>query len=218
MHSVLEGAIKNLFKFWFSPEHSSKPYSLRGFMQNIDERLTKITPPQFVAATPRSIYDWNLWRAHEFLGFILYYALPVFVNIMEYEYISNLSKLVVFLEIILARSIDPKILKKAQIIIEDYVQELEDLYHPTIMLSGVHELLHLTECIFIFGHLNSINLFVFEENNRKIISFINGHDLIGEELMKIFSIAQTLSSYVVNITGRIFFTKINFYFNFNYHL
>ena len=67
------------------------------------------------------------------------------------------------------------------------------------MLSGVHELLHLTECVFIFGHLNSLNLFVFEENNRKIIGFINGHDLIGEELIKIFSTAQALSSFVVNI-------------------
>jgi hypothetical protein len=50
------------------------------------------------------------------------------------------------------------------------------------MLSGVHELLHLVECTITFGPLNSFSLFPFEELNRKLLRFLHGYDLIGEEL------------------------------------
>ena len=69
------------------------------------------------------------------------------------------------------------------------------------MLSGVHELLHLTQCTVDFGPLNSTNCFQFEEMNRKLIGFLHGYDLIGEELIKIFLGAQVLSNYSNNINN-----------------
>lgn len=62
------------------------------------------------------------------------------------------------------------------------------------MLSGAHELLHMIDETLEYGPLNSINCFQFEEMNRKMINFIHGFDLIGEELIKVFSTAQYLSS------------------------
>ena len=67
------------------------------------------------------------------------------------------------------------------------------------MLSGVHELLHLIECTLDYGPLNNINCFQFEEINRKMLRFIHGLDLIGEEMIKIFSTAQYLSLKSINI-------------------
>ena len=69
---------------------------------------------------------------------------------------------------------------KADIIIREFVQELDSLYSPRIMLSGVHELLHLVEMTLDFGPLNGVNCFQFEELNRKMIRFVHGFDLIGE--------------------------------------
>ncbi len=99
MHSLLEGVIKNEFKYWFSSEYSSNPYSIRRFMQEVDKRLVLVLSPKFIPSTPRSIYSYNLWRAHEYLSFILYYSIPVFRDIMNFEYYENLKKLVVFMEI-----------------------------------------------------------------------------------------------------------------------
>jgi hypothetical protein len=67
------------------------------------------------------------------------------------------------------------------------------------MLSGVHELLHLVDCTIDFGPLNGINLFQYEEDNRKLIKYINGMDLIGEELIKLYSTAHFLTSYANNV-------------------
>ena len=37
MHSILEGVIKSLFKYWFNSENSTHPSSMRKYMQEIDE-------------------------------------------------------------------------------------------------------------------------------------------------------------------------------------
>ena len=75
MHSLLEGVLNSLFKFWFSPEHHDKPFSLRKYMREIEIRLLSIKPPTFVTTPPRSIYCWQEWRAHEFL-YILFCIIP----------------------------------------------------------------------------------------------------------------------------------------------
>jgi len=195
MHSLLEGAIKNLLCYWFDSEFSTSAYSLRKYMQEIDNRLLSITPPKFVPRTPRSIYCFNLWHAHEYLSFIIYYSLAVFRDIMQANYYSNLKKLILFMEIILSPSINKNDLRKAETVVFEFVEELQELYPPSIMLSGVHEMLHLVDCTFRFGPLNTINCFQYEELNRKLIGFIHGYDLIGEELIKIFSTAQVLGEF-----------------------
>lgn len=69
------------------------------------------------------------------------------------------------------------------------------------MLSGMHELLHLVDCTLEFGPLNSTNCFQFEELNRKLMRFLHGNDLIGEELIKVFSTAQILSSFAISVAN-----------------
>jgi hypothetical protein len=48
------------------------------------------------------------------------------------------------------------------------------------MLSGMHKLLHLADCTKIFGPMNVMSCFPFEEVNRKILRIISGNDLIGD--------------------------------------
>lgn len=62
------------------------------------------------------------------------------------------------------------------------------------MNSGVHELVHLVKCTESFGPSNTTSCFVFEELNRKVLNFIKGKNLIGEEFIKVFSVAQSLYS------------------------
>jgi hypothetical protein len=120
------------------------------------------------------------------------------VQVSGYEYITNLKKLIIALEILLERTIKKNILTGAQLMLEEFVIELENLFNKNILLSGVHELLHLFQCSLDFGPLNNINSFQFEELNRKLIGLINGNDLIGEEFIKVFTVGQVLNSYISN--------------------
>ncbi len=85
MHSVLLGVIKTFFKFWFDGD-SSRSYCLKKFMQVIETRQAS-----YVTNTPRSIYCWNKWRAHNYLCFILYFSVPVFYKIVPHSICVNLA-------------------------------------------------------------------------------------------------------------------------------
>ena len=204
MHSLLEGVVKSMFSKWFAQENHQMICSLRNYMQQIDQRVINIRPPKYIPTTPRSIYSWKTWRAHEYLSFILYYALPVFVDIMEADPFEHLLKLVKFLEIILSREIINENLNVAEEFINAFVIYYSSIYSETSMLSGVHELLHLVECTRNFGPLNNINCFAFEELNRKCLGSIYGRDLIEEEFIKLFSIMQSLGAAVseLNVNSR----------------
>jgi hypothetical protein len=197
MHSVLEGVCKNLLKYWFDLP-STNEFSIKKFSTEINLRLKNIKPPKFVPSTPRSIYDHSKWKAHEYLAFFIYYALPVFFGIMKSEYFDNLKKFSITLEILLEKNIKKNELEMAQSLFNECVSEFEELYGESFMLSGAHELLHLTQCTIEFGPLNLINSFQFEELNRKLINLIKGNDLVGEEFIKVFTVGQVLSTYISN--------------------
>lgn len=195
MHTVLEGVIKNFFKYWFDSAFTKSSFSLRKYMKEIDNRISLIKPPKFVPSTPRSIHSYTFWSAHEYLSFFMYYSLAVFKDIMSHERYENIKKLILFLETILSRKIKIERLKKVEKFLIEFVSELESLYTKSIMLSGVHELLHLTDCTFDFGPLNLTNCFQYEEMNRKLMRIIHGNDLIGEEIIKVYLGMQILSTY-----------------------
>ncbi len=165
----------------------------------INEKLLRIRPPGYIQCYPRPLYTWNLWSCHEYLSFILFYALIVFKDIMTQQYYENLINLVIPLEILLSSSIRRDALNTVDSMLNDFVNQLSKLYGEDIMVSGFHELLHLVECTKQFGPFNSTNCFQFEELNRKVVQLIKGKSLIGEEFYKLFVVAQSLIAFVNNI-------------------
>jgi hypothetical protein len=195
MHSVLEGVVKRFFKLWFDDvvrEEHLYDFSLRDHKTEIDKRLLNIRTPSFIPVTPRSILDYKIWRANEFLCFLIYYMLPIFYDLMEARFYINITKLVVAVEFLLNREILKENLSIVKNILIDFVQEVEEIYPKNIMLSGMHELVHLVDCTLDFGPLNNVATFSYEEINRKIIQLIHGKDLIGDEFLINFSILQSL--------------------------
>ena len=64
---------------------------------------------------------------------------------MSDDHYMHLTKLVVALEILLQNKIERKKLQVANELLIQFVRDAADLYTPSIMKSGMHELLHLVE-------------------------------------------------------------------------
>ena len=160
MHSIGLGLIKNLFQYWFDEKLGD--YSLRYYYDKIEQRYLSIRPPSYIPNSPRSITEWNTWKANEFISFILFYALPTFHGLMNIDHFEHLTKLVVALEILLCKIIRREDLKIAQDLLNDFVANAATLYSLNIMKSGMHDLLHLVECTIEIGPLNAFSLFPFE--------------------------------------------------------
>ena len=126
-------------------------------MNEIDSRLLSIKNPSFIPATPRSIRNFKLWHAKEFLSFLIYFLLPIFYDLMEPILLINITKLVIATECLLNRQILKSDLIYVKYILRDFVLEVEELYPSAIMLSGMHEILHLVDCTTSFGPLNNVS-------------------------------------------------------------
>jgi hypothetical protein len=168
-------------------------------MNEINSVLLQIRPPSNVPASPRSLFEWPNWRAHEFMFFILYYSLIVFRFIMNDEQYQHISMLVASLEVLLAREIEHDKLIYADTLLKQFVDQCEKIYEKSILKSGFHELIHLAPLTRQFGPLNLISSYPFEELNRKITRSIKGQFLIGDEFIKLYSISHFLYSFTSNI-------------------
>jgi hypothetical protein len=191
MHSIFLGGIKLFFKYWF--EYSQlNSFSFKLNLSELNARIKLIRPPQFITQAPRNLQDFNNWRAHEFMNFILFFAIPVFYKIIPEIYFENLLLLVIVLENVFSKSVlksDLFLLKK---MIHEFLFELDDLYDEHIYSSGIHELSHLVSSILESGPPNAINLMQFEELNRTVTRSINGQDLVGDEYIRNVNIAKNL--------------------------
>jgi hypothetical protein len=127
--------------------------------------------------------------------------LPVFNGLMKQIFSTNITKFVVALEFLLNREMKRQNLEVVKQIFKLFVKEVEEIYPENIILSGMHELLHLVDYTKRFGPLNLVNCFQFEELNRKIGNLIFGKDLIGDGFLLNFSILQALNNFCNNFTS-----------------
>lgn len=125
----------------------------------------------------------------------MYYAIIVLNGSMDPDYFTHLIGLVLAVEILYSRSIESSCLDTVQLILQEFVKKSAELYDDLFLKSGTHELLHLCESTRDFGPPNNFSCFQFEEINRKFIRGIKGKNLVGDELIKNFSISKSLSKF-----------------------
>jgi hypothetical protein len=80
-------------------------FSLRDHKTELDKRLFNIRTTSFIPITARSILDYKIWRANEFICFLIYCKLSIFYDLMEARFYINITKLVVAVDFLLNREI-----------------------------------------------------------------------------------------------------------------
>lgn len=192
---MLEGVVKRLLQYWFSPSYSKQNFSLRQHIDAINTDLVKIRVPKFIPRLPRGIEMLSKWKANELLSFIIYYALPLFRNRMQLDQLDHLISFVVAIEKILTKELKDLELGIIDKLLKEFVQNMALIYDDEAMLSGVHELLHLVDDIKNIGPLNQYNCFPFENLNRIILSMVHGkNNSTGIELINSFNILRKSNS------------------------
>lgn len=195
MHSVFLGVVKNLFYYFFEAP-ANNPFSLKNKISILNKKLSIIRPPNFIQQAPRKLDEYKKWRSHEFMNFILFFAIPLLKDEMDEIYYQHILLLIISLECLLGK----KILKSKLTLVNDmlklFVRDAQDLYDIHFLSSGVHELLHLVQSTLESGNLYVISCYPYEELNRKITRFIKGQDLVGDEFIKLWCSSKNFSLHV----------------------
>ncbi len=173
MHTVCLGVVKLLFSYWFDSTREKK-YCLKNKLTLLNKKLKECRPPSYVSYRPRLLEDYKIWRAHEFMHFIIYFAIPVFYEEIDDSLFQHLLLLIIALEHLLEKKIKVSELETIDLLLNKFVSQLTQFYDEHIMLSGMHELLHLVQQTRETGPLNMTSCYPFEELNRKVTRAIKG--------------------------------------------
>lgn len=176
MHAIYEGVFKKLLVLWLDSSYSSFPFSLRVVIGEINSLIFKIKPPKFVHMMPRSIDQYNNWKASELKNFMLYYSAPILEEFMRPDYFKHYLLFLQATAILSKNSVSDKDIQDAKLLIKKFVKEFEsDEYYGIRFCSlNIHQILHLPDNVRTLGPLWTNSCFPFEDINGQLVKNVHG--------------------------------------------
>ena len=193
MHCVLEGVTKRLLEVWVTSTRCAG--YIGRFVNKLDINLLEQCPPHDFSRIPRSIKKHRkFWKASEFRNWLLYYSLPLLMNILPPLYLHHFSLLVCAMHILLQSQITEVQIQAAEEMLLSFHELIPELYGKKHCTLNAHLLIHLTKYVRLWGPLWTHSAFGFESMNGHITSMIHSKHKIADQLVFSIDVANTLGS------------------------
>ncbi|KAB0804458.1 hypothetical protein PPYR_01428 [Photinus pyralis] len=162
MHAVCIGVTKKLIYFWINGKKDVrlKPNDI----QNVTNHLSLLKPSitgEF-SRKPRSITEYERWKATELRTFLLYTGPVVLREVLPGDYYDHFLSLSVAIRILCDKNLYIVLNNYAHTILEWFVKKYFILYGEQRIVYNVHSLLHLANDSKLFGPLDEYSAFKFE--------------------------------------------------------
>ena len=172
MHLILLGVMLQLIVLWtLSRDICSNLSDADGW--KISKRLKNVkqfTPSDFGRKLRSFEKAKRIWKAHELRQFLLYVGPVVLLGILDKKLYDHFLKLQVPTLIL----VNPVLVKNesyldiAEILLQEFVEEFQELYSARNVSFNVHSLLHVVDEVRKFGPLDSFSAFPFENFIGKV--------------------------------------------------
>ncbi|XP_041987649.1 uncharacterized protein LOC121739324 [Aricia agestis] len=191
MHLVCLGVVKKLIRCWLEngPKKCRMPASKIGEITEFSRR-------------PRPINMFKYWKATEFRAFILYLGPVVLRGVLSKTLYAHFLLLHCAIYILCTANIckHDEWRQYAGDLLHCFVLYMSDLYSNEFLVYNVHNLLHLADDAYNFGHLDNFSAFPFENFMSKIKNMVRGHNMPLEQVAK--RMGENCNSEKKNITKR----------------
>lgn len=168
MHLVCLGVMRKLVKSWLSG-HLSVRLSSRS-TQLISTRLENLRsyiPTEF-SRRPRTLHEVDRWKATEWRQLLLYTGPVVFHGIISERAYKHFLLLHVALYCLTSWKLAATHCEYAGDLLKNFVEEFSDMYGPEGLVYNVHNLVHLADDCRVYGALDNISAFPFENYLKTI--------------------------------------------------
>eukprot|EP00111_Clytia_hemisphaerica_P012766 TCONS_00037556-protein len=193
MHGVLLGVMKLCLNLWLDKSHKKEPFSIHSNVENVENRLLAIKPPNHISRAPRSVKSTlSYWKASEFRSFLLYYFVPVMKGYLTDTYYQHFYLLVHSIHLLLKTEISENDIQTAKRFLRLFVYLFERLYKIRYQTINIHSLVHLPATVEELGPLFVYSLFHFEDKNGYILKMIHGTQNICFQLASAVSASNFL--------------------------
>jgi len=199
MHCCWEGVVAFFMNLWFDAAYHNKPWSLRFQLAQFDSDLKHFKIPADYGRTFRSFSQHGKhWKAMEYKLFA-FVVFPVWMK--KYFNTEETSKFydhfllfVSAMSILHSKSIGRTVLSTAHSLLIDFVKGVQSYYHEEFMTFNIHQCLHLTKYVSLFGPLWTHDCFPFETFNAQVLKYMHGTRQVMEQLEWFSRIQQKLES------------------------
>lgn len=187
MHSVLLGVIKQFVRL-----HVDKPgpWSIKNKINEIDNFIMGVRPPDSFSRLPRELSQYNLYKAYEFYNYLFFYSVPLLSNYLPEKYFQHWLLLVKAIHNLVKDTIKISDLEESDKLLKLFVSQIENLYNDRQLTYNVHQLVHLVLCVKRWGPLRGTSAFAFENYNGFIAKCVHGKKHFAQEVVNNVRIAQ----------------------------
>lgn len=202
MHCVLEGVTKFLLTSWTSPKHSRKPFSIRKYLHQLDKALLKQTSPREFTHSTRSLIDMSYWKTSEYRLWLLFFSLPLIVNLLPPLYFHHFSLLVCAMHLLLSKEVMLTQCNAAEEMLGDFCALLPELYGECSCTLNAHSLIHIPHFVRLWGPCWTQSAFSFESHNGNLKRIIHSTRKVADQLSFSLDVRLTLQSLYHEIVVR----------------
>jgi hypothetical protein len=166
MHLICLGILKRLILLWMrGPLTCRLSASVIGQISEHLIHMRSLIPSEF-ARRPRSLYDIDRWKATELRQFLLYTGPISLLHLLGDKHYKHFMLLSVGMYCCLNSKLCHHYADYVQKLFVLFVQQGAELYGQEFMVYNVHSLVHLVDDVRLFGALDNISAFPFENHLR----------------------------------------------------
>ncbi|XP_063615608.1 uncharacterized protein LOC134788707 [Penaeus indicus] len=204
MHLVCLGVMRRLLVLWLKgPKKQRIGGAQSREISGLLESLRSDVPCEF-ARKPRSLTEIDRWKATEFRQFLLYTGPLVLaqskLNDSLYKHFLLLS---IAMRILLSPTCcaDPEMIDYSEELILKFVEYFGHLYGKELLVYNVHCLIHLPQDARVFGSLDNISCFPFENFLGKIKKLVRKPSQPLQQVVHRLTERKTETSVLVSDVG-----------------
>lgn len=215
MHSVLLGVMRHLLHIWvgnkrFKSRKHTVTMALK-WRQLLTQLLLKIKAPSEFKRKPRSIKELSRWKATEFRQFLLYTGVVVLKETFKRagmkRIYSHFLKLVCAMRILLSEALC-KHWEYAKTLLHSFLVDAREIYGSKLFVYNIHSLEHLADEVALYGNLNKISCFPFENHLGVLKKLVRrpGHTLV-QVIRRLHEINEVADVHETDMAPTVFYGK-----------
>lgn len=184
MHLVCLGVVRKLVSLWLTGPLKTR-IGWRAVKQiNENFTLVKAYMPLEFQRKPRSISEFERWKAVEFRQLLLYTGPVCLVSVLPPELYNNFLLLLVAMSILLNPSLCNKYASYSQELLVSFVKHFASLYGNDMLTYNVHALIHICDDAKKYGVLDNISAFPFENFLGKLKRLVRKPTFPLQQIMR----------------------------------
>jgi len=170
MHLICLGVVKRIIKLWLSGPKRSKSALPASTVASISDHLhlMRNSVPREFCRKPRPLADAKRWKATECRLFILYTGPVVLHGKVSETVYNNFMMLSVAVRVLLDSNSSLQLFDYAEKLLSCFVDNFSFVYGEQHIVYNVHSLIHLADDARLYGALDNVSCFPYENYMQKI--------------------------------------------------